>query len=61
MQRRQTHGNLIDLDIELVDAVFHSPEFLGGRVPAFHEPHQTGGDGRFHQAAHFEKPGLQFR
>lgn len=59
MQRGEPDRDLVDLDIELVDAVFHPPDFLGGRLPAFDKPEEAGGDGRFDKTAHLQEARLE--
>ena len=59
VQCGEADRDFIDVDIELVDAVFDVPDFIRWRLPAFHEPQQTGGDGGFHQSAHLQQPRLK--
>ena len=38
MQGGQTHRNLINFDVQLIDSALYGPDFLGWRLSAFHEP-----------------------
>jgi hypothetical protein len=59
VERGEANGNLIDFDIELVDAILDRPDFTGvGRRSAFLDSGNAGSDGGFDESTHLEQAAL---
>jgi len=60
VERGEANGNLIDFDVELVDAIFDGPDFTRvGRPSSFFNSGDGGGDSGFNEATHFEQAALE--
>ena len=59
LQGEQADGELVDLDLDLVDARLVAENILGRVLVLLHHRADAALDGRFHQRAHLQQLGLK--